>query len=957
MDNTPPPSFSHRAHPTRRIKTTFRLFAAGLLFCLFAFASLFAYNGYLSAIEIARIQNNTSAKLLAENVQTLFRLSDSVLRHLAPQALSPDGKKLVALDRSDVGSLIQLFPEIAYVLLINADGNLVWSSQENVIPAINYADRPYFRDHQAGADFLIGTVLVGRLSGKKLIPITRALHDAQGHFLGVIFCGIETSHIDRLFDKVRLHADDNIGLWRNDGVLLAMLPKAPEPGTKHEKRLIAYEALDDYPLLVAVSQSKISILEPWLESLWKLVLATLVLASSFLMLLRFANRAIYREALAIARSKRESRRAQTLLKAASDGIHILDIDGNLLEASESFSRMLGYAPDELIGKNVAVWEADFSGDELRTLVASQFVQDGTRVFETRHRRKDGSVLDVEITGFPFELDGQALLFNSSRDITERKQAQWAVLEARDQAEAASRAKGEFLAHMSHEIRTPLNGVIGMTHLALSGNLPTRERSFLETIARSAQNLMGIINDILDFSKIESGQLIVEKVPFHLCEMVRAKIAAIKPLADAKGLVVRDIIPADLPATVIGDPLRIGQILLNYLTNAIKFTEQGQITVSLVLEEDRGQTFLLRLSVEDSGIGLTKMQQSKLFQSFQQADSSTTRKYGGTGLGLAISKKLAVLMGGDVGVESAPMKGSVFWALLPMQKADEQALGVGLPLVRSDGVPSLHANEMALLKGTRVLLVDDDATNQLVAAELLQMVGMRVEIAGDGSTALTKIRSNDYEIVLMDMFMPVIDGLTATRMIREEEAFAELPIVAMTANALQQDKEACLAAGMNDFITKPFNPGTLYAVIHKWVTGLADAAALEFGPMGTPNSETEHFPYAIEGLDIRAGLRRVAGIKALYLKMLRSFLDQQSGSIDRLRTSIATNDKDGAIREAHSLKGAAGMIESAEVHSLASAIESRLKSSHIATALLLTDTLEERLATLLDGIRKSLAEVE
>jgi len=493
----------------------------------------------------------------------------------------------------------------------------------------------------------------------------------------------------------------------------------------------------------------------------------------------------------------------------------------------------------------------------------------------------------------------------------------------------------------------MNGIIGMSHLALSESDPSRSREHIERIKESAERLTRVLNDILDYSKIEAGKISIEKSNFDLRGMIDDAVSTIRPQAVAKELEFIVSVPAEIPMELIGDSIRTGQILLNYLSNAVKFTERGRIEVSVVPEQagDDG-TVLLRFVVADTGIGLTSKQQASLFTSFTQADASTTRKFGGTGLGLFICKSLAQLMGGDVGVDSTSGRGSTFWFTVRFQIAESG------PAAKPPSHTATRGSfDYALLRGTRVLLAEDDKTNQLVASGLLEAVGIKVDIAENGSEAVDKVMANDYELVLMDMQMPIMGGLEATGLIRHDAKFKNLPILAMTANAMQQHRQECLEAGMNDFVPKPFEPSQLYAIIQKWVIGQGDGALFHLSQ--APPPETSHLPVDVEGIDLRAGLRRVAGMTALYLKTLRGFVEQQDEVIFRLQQSMADGDVAAATREAHSLKGAAGMIDAHAISASAANIEAALNAQDLQQGIALIDELESELPPLLDALRYSI----
>ncbi|WP_374482468.1 ATP-binding protein [Zoogloea sp.] len=390
-----------------------------------------------------------------------------------------------------------------------------------------------------------------------------------------------------------------------------------------------------------------------------------------------------------------------------------------------------------------------------------------------------------------------------------------TLRTRDQreaAEAASRAKSMFLANMSHELRTPMNAILGMTSLALREASSPRQQDRLAKIGQASRHLLQVINDILDLSKIEADRLVLERTPFALRDVVGDLLSLIGKQAEDKGLQLRvDMAEPLRQMHFEGDPLRLGQILLNLVGNAIKFTEHGSVTIAIRCLEDTPTHARLHIAVTDTGIGITAEEQSRLFKAFEQADGSMTRKYGGTGLGLAISKRLAQLMNGSLGVDSEPGSGSTFWLILPLDKR------------QTVGTPDMGCGLDAELRlrteyaGARVLLVEDEPVTREIAHELLEQAGLRVDMATDGAEAVEMTSLHIYALILMDMQMPRLNGLDATRAIRRQPGHGATPIIAMTANAFDEDRQRCLEAGMNDHLAKPVEPSALYAAVLRWLS--------------------------------------------------------------------------------------------------------------------------------------------
>ncbi len=530
--------------------------------------------------------------------------------------------------------------------------------------------------------------------------------------------------------------------------------------------------------------------------------------------------------------ERLHREMSLILAATVEGILSLDEQGRHTQVNRAAANLLGYAVDELVGAHShRLWHhhrpdgSPFPEDECPILAT---LENGAthRSVEDVWWRRDGSPLPVEYSSSPLidngAIKGAVVVF---RDITERKATEAELdkhrhhleeevakrtvelSEALNRAEAATQAKSAFLANMSHEIRTPMNGILGMTSLLQRSGVTTQQSGYLEKVEASSRHLLGIINDILDFSKIEAGKLALERTDFTLSALLHDVLAIVDPALKAKDLDMRVMIHG-MPSPLRGDPTRLSQILVNYLNNAIKFTDEGHIILSGQLLETSADGYRLRFAVSDTGVGLTSDQQSRLFRAFEQADNSTARRYGGTGLGLAISQSLAQLMGGEVGVESRPGHGSTFWFTCRLKQGRETS--------RDAQTDTSAEARLQAYRGARVLLAEDEPTNLDVALILLEQAGLAVDVAANGCAALEKAQTGAYAIILMDMQMPQMDGLEATRRIRRLDSGAEVPIIAMTANAYPEDRERCLAAGMDDFVSKPVDPEVLYDTLFKWL---------------------------------------------------------------------------------------------------------------------------------------------
>jgi two-component system sensor histidine kinase/response regulator len=756
---------------------------------------------------------------------------------------------------------------------------------------------------------------------------------------------------------------------------------------------------------------------------------------------------------------------KALLDTIPNPVFYKGADTRFLGFNRSYEETFAVHRDELVGKRVLdlkyLPEADRIAyqREDEAMIATA----GSVRKEMRIPFADGQMHETlyYVAGFRRADGSPGGLVGTFVDISEQKATERALATAKEAAVEATLLKSDFLANMSHEIRTPMNAIVGMAHLALKTELTPRQRDYLTKIRLSSQHLLGILNDILDFSKIEAGKLSIENVDFDLAAVLENVATLIREKAEAKGLELIFDVASDVPQMLVGDPLRLGQILINYANNAVKFTEKGEIDIRVRLTSEEAGRVTLLFTVSDTGIGLTQDQIDRLFQSFAQADTSTTRKYGGTGLGLAISQRLARLMDGEVGVTSTPGQGSSFWftaclgrsdkvrrVLLPdpdlrgrrmlvvddndnartvlsemlasMSFAvdavadgeqavaavrDRQARGMPYDLVfldwqmpGMDGVetavklkrlalaapprlvmitafgreeviraaegagiedvllkpvtnsllfdtamralggfreetggltPAVSPGDAALAgAGARLLVVEDNEINQQVAVELLTDAGYVVDVAGNGEVALEMVQATAYALVLMDMQMPVMDGLAATIAIRKLPGFAGLPIVAMTANAMQQDRDRCLSVGMNAFVAKPIDPDLLLDTVAAWIPRTPARTPARVVPGERDDAAAAVLAAAVPGLDVAAGLGRVGGNGALYRTLLGKMGRDFPEMPGRIRAALASGHPREAEIAAHSVKGAAGNVGATVLEQAAAALEKALREADV-----------------------------
>jgi len=666
----------------------------------------------------------------------------------------------------------------------------------------------------------------------------------------------------------------------------------------------------------------------------------------------------------------ELRKLYLAVEQSPESIAISDLDARIEYVNEAFVRHSGYTREEVIGRNPRVLQSGLTPPETYAAMWRALRHGRPWKGEFVNRRKDGSTfVEMAIIAPVRQPDGTITHYLAIKDdITDKKRmgeeldrhrhhledlvaSRTAELaEARARAEAANVAKSAFLANMSHEIRTPMNAILGLARLLQSTPLSAEQADRLAKIEASGHHLLSLVNDILDLSKVESGHLALERADFDLATVVREAWEPVSLKAAEKGVESRLRFGDGLPARVRGDALRLAQVILNLGSNAVKFTETGYVEIAVAVRESGPSGWDVRFDVRDTGVGIAPDQQERIFQPFEQADASTTRKFGGTGLGLAICRRLVDAMGGELGVESVPAEGSTFWFHLPLAAPGGEA---------ASGEEAAQAEFPVASRApadVRVLLVEDDPINREVAGDMLRLAGFPVAMAIHGAAAVEMAARERFAVILMDVQMPVMDGFEATRRIRALPGGEAVPVIAMTANVFSEDRDRAREAGMSDFVAKPVDPEALFRALRRWTGAAASLPQARSGPTSADEILREALA-RVEGLDLEAGLKSVQGRWSGYERLLRQFADERAGDARSLRACLVARDDKEATRRAHTLKGVAATLGAKAVAGAAGRLERLLAESvgDPAVREAALAELESTLAAFVGALRRSLPE--
>ena len=906
-----------------------------LLVCAVVEFEIYKERSYAS--EDATQTARNYARLFEEHIARAISEADRTITFVRQLYLAAEGN----FDLKEWGKTQSALDNLTIQLsIIGADGYLQSTTTKTTSSTkMDLSDREHFRVHVASqADNLfISKPVLGRASGRWTIQLTRRINRPDGSFGGVIVASLDVYRLSQFYDSIDTGEGGTITVVGVDGIIRARaglsaetlgrtleepvlfdMAKRMSAGTyrassEQANQITAFRVIPQYSLIVTVglSEAETFAASSRAAALYRTGggILTVILLAVIAIGTRHRLRLIATMQELVSSRQSETETAHELevtLNNIAQGIIMVDANHKVAVMNQRAIDLLDL-PQEFLGSRM-----DFRDLFEHQRIAGEFARDEDALIPTlqrllkadglsaeffvyERRRPDGRMLEVRNFALP---DGGFV--RTFTDITERKDTEIALADARDHAESATRAKSAFLAAMSHEIRTPLNGIVGMLSLLQHTPLTAEQARFVGTIDRCSEALLEIITDILDYSKLESGEIELDETDTDIRSVIESAIDIIAARLNEKGLPAHVKIALDVPSMIRTNSARLRQILLNLLSNAVKFTETGSITIAVSRSPTGGQVRRLRFEVRDTGIGISTSAQKRLFREFSQVDASITRRYGGTGLGLAICKRIIVAMTGTIGVDSNTGEGSTFWFEIP-ETAAKTTTTTEAPKATTSTTP-LH-----------VLVVEDNAVNREVASLLLKRLGHTVELVEDGSQAVRVCEQNKFDVILMDMQMPVMDGLEATRHIRRApSACSETIIIGLTANAFSSDRAACLRAGMNAFIAKPVDRAKL------------ERALAEANPHKTITEDQSS-----DKLDVahRTTLFTEIGMEAAR-QLVGAFWEAAPKIVESCRDAVAQRDMRTLGREIHTLKGTAMNLGYADLAQVAARVEAGLRAGEV-----------------------------
>ena len=897
------------------------------------------------AAEDARISSDTAnlARAFEESVLRTMQQVDlrlQVLRGQIAQSPNPATWHRFVLS-------VPLDNEISFQLAVTDAKGVMVTSSLDLRPGkpVDLSDREHIRVQikSSSDDLFISRPLLGRVSKQWSINITRAIRGYEGELLGVAVASLSPAYLTRFYDSIDLGERGSVLMMGADGYVRAGtggfdlananiqesdLFRAMRAGAEghytgpvvqSQSAVTAWRKVRGLPLYVAVAVDKPSARATEVRS----ELAEMAAAGFLTLLIALATTFIERSqhkvhlarvqiAATAAQINAKSAELEAMLDNISQGILMVDRGGGLLVANRRALELLGKASLAELSEGVGGLLA-----EVQKLHKTTERPDRAGSVRVHLTRGEDRILEVAQSSAP---EGKTVLTITDVTLVERRQHELET--AWHAANAANRAKTQFLSTMSHEMRTPLNGMIGALDILARTRLDTEQTQFVETALSSGEALLVHINDVLDFSKMEAGKLVLEPAPFSLAHLTDTVLKIVAPQAEVRGNVLARDIGGDVPAWVLGDPIRIRQILLNLVGNAAKFTRNGRVLVRVQRTGGSAERPELLVSIEDTGVGIPQDRMDNLFLEFSMIDASLSRKEGGTGLGLAICKRLVQAMGGEIGVDSRIGEGSRFWFRVPLDRAEEPAA--------EEKVSA--QDESAVGVPLNILLVDDNLTNQLVASRMLAAAGHMVVTASDGLEALQAASKKRYDVILMDISMPEMDGIEATKRIRKLRApFASVPIIALTANAVAGDRERFLAAGMNDYLTKPIRRATIEARLAKLARelGLADGVAMAPQPVVEDGAPAQEVVLLDEGELERLAAETTPEVVPL---VVEQFIGEAAVRMQEIAVARGSRDLAALGKAAHALAGASASVGGLRLRHATKAIELACQSEQGTAAL-------------------------